>query len=1059
MKNYSFANKAIVRTPLEPKKDDITWEEIQEIFKDKKNREALFIGSPNIYKALELWEKGEAFQTEDELKSLKGSLYKYTSRMSNRCTPFGLFASVSAIDMGPETVINFDEASISRYTKYDMYFLGSFMPIITKENAIREVLKYFPNNSIYTVFDKYRFVEYYFKKNARLHKISEVVANEYLELLLEKAKNGATIAEMAQHLISDEINEKDAKDFINTIIDSQFLVSELEFTLTGQDYFEKLIAKFNEDRFAFHEAQVIKELILNLKEKISSLDADVFNDPSKYQEIYTLLNQELDEVDETKLFQVDSYRNLPNATLSNKTLKKLRSSVTALNKLQPLSEKSNLKEFKRKFSERYEEYEQPLIKVLDPDVGIGYGKQSGAKTPLVDELNIVPNYSNQRQVVLSPERAFLFKKLIQATQTNATSIALTDEEINQFDEKEKLYSDSFSVFFNIFHENAEEKIALSYVSGPSANGLIGRFGHLNNQIMDLCNEISEREKALHADKIIAEIIHLPQARTGNILYRGFQRDYEIPYLGGSSLDMGHQILVDDLYISVKNNRIILRSKRLGKEIIPRLGNAHNYSANALPIYHFLCDLQNQETSGMGFSWGELQNDFEFLPRLTYNDTVLSRATWNISEKDIKAITGAKEENAIATVKAFQAERNIPDIISFVQGDNEVVVNFTNDLSCKVFYLMLKGEKFIQLKEFLFKEDTVTQNYCNEFIVSAYRNAEEKKTNNNKHTEVVASYKEKALSDGTKDSLSDAVIPSFSIGEEWLYYKFYCGERAGEELLNRAINPIVAELEEKNLIQKWFFIRYHDALGHHLRFRVLLHDKQHFTECINIIKTHIKPFEDSNIIWKTQTDTYLRELQRYGQLAIQETESLFHFDSECSMRFSDMIEGDSGEKIRWKFCLLSMHFLLEDLGFSLKDRVEMLKVAKTSFGNEFNRSGSGELNKQINEMFAKNERDIELFMDESLTDEMFAPIWDILKDRSEKNQAVAQHLQALAQQQKLPTSFGAVALSYLHMICNRVFIAKQRVHEMVVYDYLYRYYSKQLHTSSSKNKDNQQVETV
>ena len=180
MKNYSFANKAIVRTPLEPKKDDITWEEIQEIFKDKKNREALFIGSPNIYKALELWEKGEACQTEDELKSLKGSLYKYTSRMSNRCTPFGLFASVSAIDMGPETVINFDEASISRYTKYDMYFLGSFMPIITKENAIREVLKYFPNNSIYTVFDKYRFVEYYFKKNARLHKISEVVANEYL---------------------------------------------------------------------------------------------------------------------------------------------------------------------------------------------------------------------------------------------------------------------------------------------------------------------------------------------------------------------------------------------------------------------------------------------------------------------------------------------------------------------------------------------------------------------------------------------------------------------------------------------------------------------------------------------------------------------------------------------------------------------------------------------------------------------------------------------------------------------------------------------------------------
>lgn len=138
---------------------------------------------------------------------------------------------------------------------------------------------------------------------------------------------------------------------------------------------------------------------------------------------------------------------------------------------------------------------------------------------------------------------------------------------------------------------------------------------------------------------------------------------------------------------------------------------------------------------------------------------------------------------------------------------------------------------------------------------------------------------------------------------------------------------------------------------------------------------------------------------------------------------------------------------------------MLKVAKTSFGNEFNRSGSGDLNKQINEMFAKNERDIELFMDESLTDAMYAPIWDILKERSAKNSTISQHLQELAREQKLPTSFGSIALSYLHMICNRVFIAKQRVHEMVVYDYLYRYYSKQLYTSKAKNTDSKQVEML
>lgn len=69
MKNYSFAKTAIVRTPIEEKQVDLTWEKIVEIFSKKENREALFIGSPNIYKALVMWETGEGFQTEEELKT------------------------------------------------------------------------------------------------------------------------------------------------------------------------------------------------------------------------------------------------------------------------------------------------------------------------------------------------------------------------------------------------------------------------------------------------------------------------------------------------------------------------------------------------------------------------------------------------------------------------------------------------------------------------------------------------------------------------------------------------------------------------------------------------------------------------------------------------------------------------------------------------------------------------------------------------------------------------------------------------------------------------------
>jgi thiopeptide-type bacteriocin biosynthesis protein len=977
-----------------------------------------------------MWETGEAFQTEEELKNLKGSLYKYASRLANRSTPFGMFATVAAVDLNSETNLNIAASTFGRFTKFDMYFLGSFLPVIVKNDAIRNALKYYSNNSIYTVLDKYRYVEYYFKENVRFHKISEVEMSDYLELIFEKAKNGVLLSELADLLVSDEISLKDAQEFIDTLIQSQFIVTELEFTITGEDYFEKLLRIFSEARFDFYEAEVIKELITNLKSKINSLDTNNSNDPALYTQIHELVNEELNNVDISKLFQVDSFRKIYQGSVSFKTLKNLRPALSVLNKLQSVSENNNLKEFKRKFLERYEEYEQPLVSVLDPDIGIGYAKTAGAKSALVDELLIGGGHSDANQISMDSKKTFLFKKLLQATKNNLQSIELTDEEINKFEENESLYPDTFSAFVNIFHENGVEKINLKTASGPSANGLIGRFSHLDTKILDLCNEVSSIENQLNPDKIIAEIVHLPQARTGNILYRNFQRDYEIPYLGNASVDRDHQITIDDLYVSVKSGKIVLRSKRLNKEIIPRLSNAHNFVSNALPIYHFLCDLQNQNSFGFGFSWGALQNEFDFLPRLTYKDTIFSRATWNITKTEIEHILAAGESKNTEFINNFRKTRNIPDLVYISQGDNEVLINFNNELSCNVFYYMLKSENFVQLKEFLFEEDTITGNYCNEIIFTAHKNIEKK-------AEIIEA------NQFVSNENQQGVATSFSIGEEWLYYKFYCGERAGEELLKRGIAPIVEELKEKGIIDKWFFIRYYDAQGHHIRFRVLLKNSNLFTDCIRIIRQYTDPLEQTRIIWKTQTDNYLRELQRYGYEAIEKTETLFFNDSDCTLKFADMIEGDTGEKIRWMFCLLSIDHFLNDFDVKLEGKVKLFNVAKTGFGKEFNRSGR--LNKQINEMFVKHESEIEYFLDPNLMDEIYEPLLEILHERTEKNADAVKQIKELGKEHRLPTYLDNIMLSYVHMICNRIFLTKHRIHEMVVYDFLYKYYSKQLHT--------------
>ena len=59
--------------------------------------------------------------------------------------------------------------------------------------------------------------------------------------------------------------------------------------------------------------------------------------------------------------------------------------------------------------------------------------------------------------------------------------------------------------------------------------------------------------------------------------------------------------------------------------------------------------------------------------------------------------------------------------------------------------------------------------------------------------------------------------TFIIGEEWLYYKIYCGNRTSDTILIDVIKPLTESLLKEKIIDKWFFIRYSDP-ENHLRVR-------------------------------------------------------------------------------------------------------------------------------------------------------------------------------------------------------------------------------------------------
>src|SRR5215212_10565512 len=172
------------------------------------------------------------------------------------------------------------------------------------------------------------------------------------------------------------------------------------------------------------------------------------------------------------------------------------------------------------------------------------------------------------------------------------------------------------------------RVLLQHLYGPSGAVMLGRFCHADPTLHRLVRAHLRAEEAQRPERLFAEIVHLPDGRIGNILCRPVLRDYEIPYLGRSGAPADHQIRVTDLLVSVRNDRIVLRSRSLGREVAPRLTTAHNEDWRNLGVYRFLCALQRQDVvSALGWDWGPF-GDALFLPRVVSGRLVLCRARWN-----------------------------------------------------------------------------------------------------------------------------------------------------------------------------------------------------------------------------------------------------------------------------------------------------------------------------------------------------------------------------------------------------------------------------------------------
>jgi len=267
---------------------------------------------------------------------------------------------------------------------------------------------------------------------------------------------------------------------------------------------------------------------------------------------------------------------------------------------------------------------------------------------------------------------------------------------------------------------------------------------------------------------------------------------------------------------------------------------------------------------------------------------------------------------------------------------------------------------------------------------------------------------------------------FILGEEWLYYKFYCGKRTADNILIQVLYPILETLFEKELIDKWFFIRYADPKPH-LRIRFHLINVSEIRTVISEVNKNISLYLESGLIWSVQIDTYQRELKRYNANCITEAETLFFHDSQACLAVLQLIEDD---KLLYLYTLKSIDRFLSLFDYSINQKLELAQKNKMLFKQEFN--ADKRLNKQLKIKYLNLKHQIAYFMSD-FENEEYKSLINILDNRDCMIREVVKKLK-----EKKVIKMTLLS-NYIHMMINRTFRDQQRLYELICYDHLAEYY--------------------
>ncbi|WP_006246747.1 lantibiotic dehydratase [Mycolicibacterium tusciae] len=970
-------------------------------------REALHLASPGLLQRL-------ADGKPDD--KVAASVTAYLVRMCTRATPFGLFAGCALGSVSETTALRVDgPEGTTRHSRPDTEALAALVERLLADPATRPAMAVEPNSSRYHAAGAMRLIESRLGEGRRTHHLVMITDDAPLRCALDAAAGGRsveTVAQAVQAQIGVEADE--AREYVDALVEARVLTPVAEPAVTGPEPLAHVLSALNAAGLT-----ASSQALAQVAEELTKLDAaGLGNLPTAYDSVATSLLELAGGGDKARLIQVDLHRDGEGLTLGSDDVRLLTQGVDLLHRLSAHRADPALRRFKADFAARYEDREIPLMEALDEEMGIGYDRSShpaADESPLLSGLDLGGVAGD---VAFTARDATLLDLVMRTRDRGA--LELDAATVARLATATPLpLPDALAVFASVLDDGIE----IHSASGPSGAELLGRFCHGDSRLHDAVTSHLRAEEAQAPGVVFAEIIHLPEGRVGNVLARPVLRDYELVLLGRSGAPAERQISVDELTVRLDGDRVVLYSHRLGAEVRPRLTTAHNPAWRGFGVYRFLAAVQNDGAAGgLAWDWGALSSA-PSLPRVTAGKLVLARARWHLSAAELKTVTG---DDPIAGWRSLSDARGLPGELLIADGDNRLYVDTSSPALVATAAKVLRGRSAAVIEEVLSSAIATGPQgrFAHELIVPFLRAGEP------------ASAPQPWRAPGARRS--------FAPGSEWLYLKAYTGTACADRILTDAVGPAIAGLRDAGILDHWFFLRYADP-EHHLRLR--LHGdpaalREHALPALtDVLATHL----GDGTVWKVSTDTYDREVERYGgDAGIDLAEQIHAVDSDAVLDVLAMLDGEHFDEgaadARWKLCLYATDRLLADAGLGIGQRRDWAKSGAAGYRPEY--PNANNLDPGIGQRWRSERSDVAALLDET-ADHPYEAARQVFRRRSERLAPLLAELADRSKRGELTQSYDALLHSFSHLNAVRLLRSAARTHELVLLSFLDRHYASQL----------------